>query len=172
VLETARLRLRAPSLDDLDAECAFFASDRAAHVGGPKARNEVWRMLATIVGHWVFRGYGFWAVEEKATGAYCGRVGLWFPLEWPEPEIGWNLMAGAEGRGIAREAALAARGYAYGTLGWTTAISLISHGNDRSIRLAERLGCVREADYQHPSFGAIQQWRHPGPGALPAGAPA
>ena len=109
VLETERLRFRLPSIDDLDAEAAFYQTERAAGVGGKKERRDVFRSLASIIGHWVMRGYGFWAVDEKATGRYCGRVGLWYPLEWPEPEIGWDLFAGATGKGYATEAATAAR---------------------------------------------------------------
>lgn len=165
VIETERLRLRGPSLDDLDAETAFYATERSEFVGGPKTRNEVWRLLAALMGHWVFRGYGFWGVEEKATGAYCGRVGLWCPLEWPEPEIGWSLMDGFEGRGYAQEAALAARAHAYGTLGWTTAISLIDRENTRSKALATRIGARFESIYTHPTHGDCELWRHPGPEA-------
>ena len=164
--ETERLRFRAPSLDDLDAEAAFYASDRSVYVGGIKERREVWRLLAALVGHWVFRGYGFWAIDEKATGAYCGRVGLWCPPEWPEPESGWSVMSNAEGRGIAYEAAVGARRFAYEKLGWTTAISLIDEKNERSKRLATRLGAAYETIYEHPTYGACEQWRHPGPEAL------
>lgn len=166
VIETDRLRLRAPSIDDLAAETAFFATERSTGVGGPKAEWEVFRVLAVILGHWVMRGYGFWAVDEKATGLYCGRVGLWYPMEWPEPEVGWSLMEQAEGRGIAREAALAARNYAYATLGWTTLISLILPGNERSVALAQRLGAWQEGEYDHPTHGRVPLWRHPGPEAL------
>lgn len=164
--ETERLRFRAPSLDDLDAETEFYASDRAEGVGGRKEKREVFRVIAGILGHWVMRGYGFWALEDKQTGRYCGRCGPWFPLEWPEPEIGWSLMAHAEGKGLAYEAAQAARRYIYAEMGWSTAISLISPDNDRSIRLAERLGCIREPDFDHPTHGAVLQYRHPGPEAL------
>ena len=131
-IDTERLRLRLPSEADFKAEVTFYDSDRSDGVGGRRAPDQVWRHLAAMIGHWVLRGYGLWAIEEKATGVYCGRVGLYCPDGWPEPEIGWTLMAHAEGRGIAYEAALAARDYAYGTLGWTTAISLIGPGNTRS----------------------------------------
>lgn len=165
VLETERLTLRAPSIADFEAEAEFYATDRSKGVGGPLARDLVWRGFASLIGHWILRGYGYWGVEEKATGAYCGHVGLWYPEGWPEPEIGWTLMANAEGRGIAREAALAARDFAFGPLGWTTAISLISHDNVRSQALAERLGAVRENDYTHPSYGSMRVYRHPVPEA-------
>ncbi|MEO0992817.1 MAG: GNAT family N-acetyltransferase [Pseudomonadota bacterium] len=163
VLETERLRLRAPSEDDMAAEVAFYASERSRFVGGPIGRDLVWRGLAGQLGHWVLRGYGMWAVEEIETGIYCGSVGPWYPDGWPEPEIGWALVDGAEGRGIAREAAEAARRYAYGTLGWTTAISLIDPANARSIALAERMGARFERDYDHPSKGRMAVYRHPAP---------
>jgi RimJ/RimL family protein N-acetyltransferase len=165
-LTTDRLILRAPAETDLDAEAEFYASDRAIHVGGPLLREQVWRALASFIGHWHFRGYGFWGIEDRASGQYLGRAGLWNPEGWPEPEIGWALMAGAEGRGIAFEAAQAARNHAYRTLGWETAISLIDPDNARSIKLAERLGAVFERDFEHLRFGKTLIYRHPSPGAV------
>jgi ribosomal-protein-alanine N-acetyltransferase len=80
--------------------------------------------------------------------------------------VGWVLMGPAEGRGIALEAAFAARRYAYDTLNWPTAISLIDPGNTRSIRLAERMDCTHEADFTHVRLGQMQVWRHPAPAEL------
>lgn len=165
-IETDRLRFRMLTIDDLDAEAEFYASERSAGVGGPKERREVFRMLAGVIGHWVMRGYGFYAIDDKETGRYCGRCGLWFPLEWPEPEIGWSVMAHAEGKGIAREAAIAVRDHAYIQMGWTTMISLIAPDNDRSKKLAERLGAQFETIYEHPVYGGVEQWRHPSAAAL------
>lgn len=163
VLETERLVLRAHSLDDLDAEVAFYESDRCIHVGGRKTRDDVWRLLATFIGHWAFRGYGFWAIEDRETRSYQGRVGLWYPGGWPEPEIGWVLMGNGEGRGFATEAAIAARNYAYETLGWTTAISLIDPENARSQAVATRLGAQRCGTHFFKQGDFADIWRHPGP---------
>lgn len=165
-LETDRLILREYRQQDFDTFAAFFASDRSRFIAGPTTRELAWRGMATHLGHWALRGYGFWAVEEKATGTFCGHVGLWFPEGWLEPEVGWVMMGTAEGRGFAQEAALAARAHAYDVLGWTTAVSLIDPGNLRSIRLAERLGCTLEGMFQHVRLGPMQIWRHPPPGAL------
>lgn len=165
-LETERLILRAPALTDFEADVEFYASERSKGVGGPMEPEMVWRNLAARIGHWALRGYGFWALDEKATGAYCGRVGLWFPDGWPEPEVGWTLMGGAEGRGIAYEAAVRARTYAYEVLGWTTAISLIAPDNERSKALARRLGATLDSIYEHPRFGPTEIYRHPAPEAL------
>lgn len=161
-LETERLFLRAMREEDVDAETAFFASDRSRFVGGPLVRAQVWRTVAAMIGHWALRGFGFWALEEKATGAYLGRVGLWAPDGHPGRELGWTLMEGAEGKGFAYEAAVAARAHAYEALGWTTAISLIAAGNLRSEALATRLGARFESEYLHPIHGAMNIWRHPG----------
>lgn len=160
-LETDRLILRAPCEADVAAEAAFFASDAARFVGGPLREDETWRLIAKLLGHWVMRGYGFWGVDEKATGTYLGHVGLWYPLGWPEPEIGWTLMNHATGKGYATEAALAARLYAYDVLGWSTAISLIDPENNASKAVAKRLGADFEDHFDHPGFGKMEIWRHP-----------
>lgn len=163
VLETQRLRMRAPSLDDVEAEAEFFATDRSKGVGGPLRRDQVWRGQLTLIAHWLIRGYGFWGVEDRKTGEYYGHVGCWYPEGWPEPEIGWTVMASAEGKGIAFEAAQAARAYAYGPLGWSTAISLILPDNHRSIALAKRMGATFDSMYVHPAHGEVPIYRHPDP---------
>ena len=165
-LKTERLTLREYRQSDFDDFATFYASDRSRFIGGPMPRELAWRALAVHLGHWSLRGFGFWAVEEKATGRFCGHVGLWHPEGWPEPEVGWVLMGPAEGRGIALEAAIAARQHAYQSLHWSTAISMIDPGNTRSIRLAERMGCRHESDFNHARLGRMQVWRHPAPTEL------
>lgn len=165
-LETDRLILREYRQSDFDDFAAFYATPRSRFVGGPLPRELAWRGLAAHLGHWALRGYGFWAVEEKASGAFCGHVGLWFPEGWPEPEVGWVLMGHAEGRGLALEAALAARHYAYHTLRWPTAISMIDPDNTRSLQVAARMGCRHESDFTHVRLGGMQVWRHPLPDDL------
>lgn len=162
-IETERLILRPPAERDLEPWVAFNQSDRTAFVGGRKGRDETWRGLASYLGHWALRGYGMWAVDLKETGEFCGNVGPWNPEGWPEPEVGWTLLANAEGRGIAREAAEASVDYAYRVLGWTTCISLIDPGNDRSIALAERLGAWHDGEFNHEVYGSMRIYRHPGP---------
>lgn len=170
VLETARLILRAPAPADFDPFAAYCASDRARFTGGPLERNLAWRAFCSITGNWVQRGYAFFVIEERARGRALGMAGPWFPEGWPEPEIGWQIWAAEdEGKGYAREAAEAARGFAYDALGWPTAISLIMAGNTRSQTLARRLGCVEDGIFTHAQLGSCAIWRHPAPGALADG---
>ncbi|MDO9524896.1 MAG: GNAT family N-acetyltransferase [Gemmobacter sp.] len=169
VLETERLILRAPVTSDFDAFAAFAGSDRAAHVGGPSNRALAWRGFCHLTGHWVHRGYGYFVFTDKTSGAPLGMSGPWYPEGWPEPEIAWSVWdAAAEGKGFAKEAAIAARAYAYGVLGWTTAISLIDPANSRSAELARRLGAVPEIDTVVMDKPCTI-WRHPAPDTLTDG---
>jgi ribosomal-protein-alanine N-acetyltransferase len=163
VLDTGRFLMCGYRPGDIAAFTAFYASDRSRFVAGPLDADLACRALMTYAGHWLLRGYGRWMVEDKATGATLGNVGLWYPEGWPEPEIGWTLFDGAEGRGVAHETALASRDYAYRVLGWSTAISLIDPANTRSRALALRLGCTPDGTFSHARFGRMEIWRHPAP---------
>ncbi len=164
VIETARLILREPRAADFDAMHAFGQSDRARFVGGPYADWQTWGGLTGNIGQWALRGFGFWTVEERAGGALVGRIGVIQPFDWPEPELAWHVYEGFEGKGLAYEAAMAARSCAYGKLGLGPLISQIHADNTRSRRLAERMGATVEGE------GAVRgtpclTYRHPGASA-------
>jgi RimJ/RimL family protein N-acetyltransferase len=162
VLRTARLVMRGPEAGDFEPLATFYADEtRSTGFGGPIPRDQAWRWFATNIGHWALRGYGFWTVTENS--APRGIVGLWNPEGWPEPELGWVLFEGAEGKGFAVEAALAVRDHAYGTLRFRTLTSLIVPGNIRSVKLAERLGCVKERVIENLHMGTELMFRHPPP---------
>ena len=96
--------------------------------------------MCAMIGHWHFRGYGIWAVEEKASGQFIGRIGLHYPETWPGFELGWTLARTAQGKGYATEAARRALEYAFVELNRDHVISLINPENQPSIRVAERIG--------------------------------
>ncbi len=145
VLETDRLILRAPDMPDFAAWADFSASKRAEFVGGPYSRGKAWRAFGHMVGHWPLRGFGLFVITLKGSDQAIGAAGPWYPMDWPEKEIGWTLWSPEyEGKGYAHEAALATRTHAYTTLGWTQAVSYIDEPNVRSIALAERLGAKRD----------------------------
>lgn len=166
VVHTERLTLRAPRKDDFGVYAAFRGSDRAKPLGGPFTRAQAFGQLAEIIGHWTLRGYGRWMVADRHSDAPLGIVGLLYPEGWPEPEIAWSVFEAGEGRGIAYEAALAARAYAYDTLGWSTAVSLIDPANTRSVALAKRMGCTDGETFTHATHGLMHLWRHPAPKAV------
>lgn len=141
-LETERLILR--RLDparDFEPLAAMMADEQTARfIGGVQERAAAWRTMCMLMGHWQVRGYGFFAVEEKATGEFLGRIGPWFPEGWPDREVGWTIRRDVRGKGIAREAAVASIDWAFDTLGWDRVVHTIDPANAPSIALAERLG--------------------------------
>ncbi|MFQ1699624.1 GNAT family N-acetyltransferase [Loktanella agnita] len=166
-LTTERLILRRPTPADWPAFRDFFASERSAGVGGPQTIGQSWRQFAAELGHWEIRGYGMWAVTLRGDDTALGLIGPWVPDDWPETEIGWMMLsADHEGTGIAAEAARAAVRHAFDVLGWTTAVSYIAAGNTRSLRLAEKLGAVRDDAAPKPDgYPDTLVYRHPVPGA-------
>ncbi len=166
VLETERLRLRSFREADLGLFAEFCASNSMTRfIGGVSDRAGTWRRIAVYLGHWALRGYGHWAIEDKASGRFVGYTGLWNPEGWPEPEVIWGLHADAHGRGYATEAARRAREYAYSELGWRTAVSFIASENLPSQRVAQRLGATYERDVKLIVTTA-GIYRHPGPEIL------
>ena len=166
-LETRNLILRSHEARDIEPMIAFLTDPvRSAGFGGYDNRHDAWRWCMLSVGHWHLHGYGYFTIEDKASGQPAGITGIWNPDGWPEPEIGWVVFDGFEGRGIAFEAAARARQWAYDDLGLTTLSSNIVPGNTRSIALAERLGAWFEREYTNVSMGTELLYRHPGPDAL------
>jgi len=121
-----------------DPEVTRFLGD-----GRPLDRADAWRQLALLIGHWELRGFGLWAVEERASGGFIGRIGCHEPDGWPGFELGYVLAREAWGRGLAREGAAAALDFARRELGRDTIISLIRPANRASIAVAEHFGARR-----------------------------
>ncbi|MFK7751511.1 MAG: GNAT family N-acetyltransferase [Sedimentitalea sp.] len=164
-LSTDRLRLRAPVLADLPALIAFFASEQSHTVGGPLDARGAFRSLNATIGHWVTRGFGSWHIADAQNDAYLGRVGFIEAPGWDEPELGWAVMPVAQGKGIAYEAALAARAHGAQHLGLDGTISYIRPSNARSARLAKRLRARIEQSKPDWLGKPVDIWRHPRIGA-------
>lgn len=146
-LRTERLLLRQFREDDLDAFAAIQADPIVAQYvgdGSPTDREASWRLMALLLGHWTLRGHGQYAVVERAGGALVGRVGLWHPEGWPGLEVGWLIGRDRWGRGYATEAARAVARTAFTELGVDRLISVIRPANVASIRVARKLGAVRD----------------------------
>ena len=147
-LTTERLRLRTLRADDFEAFAHMHSdAETMRFLGGVASREEAWRKLAMLVGHWHLRGFGMWAVESLATGELVGRVGFHQPEGWPDFELGWTIAREHWGKGYATEAARAALGYGFVKMNRLHVISLIHPQNVRSIAVARRLGESYEGDF-------------------------
>lgn len=159
-IETERLMLICPVAPDFDATAAYLMPGARPFIDQHPDHDAVWWSIATILGHWHLRGYGHFAVIEKETGLNCGLVGPWFPRGWPEPELSWQLLDGADGRGIATEAARAVLEWLFREKAWASCISLVDDANARSIAMVERLDARPEGTFTHHMTGELRVWRH------------
>jgi RimJ/RimL family protein N-acetyltransferase len=140
-LETERLILRGWEEQDFEPLAAIHADPEVMTFLGPvQERGDAWRSLSGLIGHWVLRGYGKWAVERKSDGAMLGRVGLINPEGWPGVEVGWTLGKQYWGKGYASEAAEAAIRYGFLTQPLDKIISCIAPENFPSQAVAKRVG--------------------------------
>jgi RimJ/RimL family protein N-acetyltransferase len=147
------LIVRGFTLADLDYFFGFFSDPEASqHVGGPSGTEDTWRRLLTGVGTWPLIGIGMWAVERREDGATIGHIGFFDflrdcePSIAGDPEMGWILAPAAHGRGYASEACEAILAWFDGQFGPKSIWALISPGNDPSMKLAQKLGFVKQAD--------------------------
>lgn len=153
-IETQRLILRAFTIGDLDAHAATLGDPEVMrHVGGsPVIREDAWRRLLCGVGMWSLVGMGPWAVELKSDGRMIGHCGFFqferelAPSILGEPEMGWIFDRSVHGQGIAFEACSAALGWADRKLAADSYPAIIDLENKASMKLAERLGFVRQGD--------------------------
>ena len=142
-LTTDRLVLRPFVEDDVEPYFALMQDpDVVRYIGDRRVPTlqETWRSVAALIGHWVLRGYGQWAIVERASDELVGRSGIINPIDWPGPEVGYMLGKHWWGRGYATEAAAAAMGWGFTTIGFDRLISLIDPANAASIAVATRLG--------------------------------
>ena len=141
-LESERLLLRWLREADFDQFARMCRDPEVMRFLGGEVTTDidVWRQMASIMGHWYFRGHGIWAVEEKSTGNLIGRIGFIYPIGWPAFELGWTLARESWGKGYATEGAQRALQYAFTEMGRDHVISLIAPANVASTRVAQRLG--------------------------------
>jgi RimJ/RimL family protein N-acetyltransferase len=159
---TERLRLRAFQASDLDAYAAMQANPEVMRhmvMGRTSTRTEVWRTMATSLGAWALRGYGMWACEKIDDDTFVGSVGIFQPLDWPEPEIAYSLDQPFWRQGFATEAAGAARDWLFEHFLFPRAASFIRPDNHASKRVVERLGAVCERTFELRG-SSYEHWVH------------
>ena len=148
VIETQRTILRAHRLGDFDAYVTMWADPVVTRfIGGkPRTREESWMRFLRHAGLWSLLGYGFWAIEEKATGRFVGEAGFhdlkrdMEPSIEGIPEAGWALAPAVHGAGLATE--IVSRVHVWGdeTFGRTKTVCIIDPENTASQNVARKCG--------------------------------
>jgi RimJ/RimL family protein N-acetyltransferase len=144
-LTTDRLVLRPFRTEDVDPYLAVMTTPEvraSLHVPDDYGRAQAWAALVSLAGLWPLEDLGQWALEERASGRFVGRAGLYWRPEpdWPGVEVGWLLAPDVWGRGYATEAGARAIRYGFADLGLDVLHSVILPTNARSEAVATRLG--------------------------------
>jgi RimJ/RimL family protein N-acetyltransferase len=146
-LTTERLILRPHRLDDFDAVAALWSDPEVVRfIGGvPSTREQSWSRLLRYKGSWHFLGFGFWAIEERASGSFIGEAGFLearrdiVPSIEETLETGWVLDPAAHGKGYATEALKAMIEWGVAHFPSRRMTCIIAPENSASIRVAIKL---------------------------------
>jgi len=151
MIETKRLILRKMIMDDLDDLLLIFTDPKVmASFGGvlfDREKMEKW--VKRNLDHQDRYGYGLFSVILKEKDELVGDCGLEHTEVdgSPEVELGYDFRSAYWNRGLATEAAMAVRDYAFEKLGLSRLISLIRTHNKASMRVADKIGMVREKEW-------------------------
>jgi RimJ/RimL family protein N-acetyltransferase len=120
VLETTHLLLRPWQEDDLDPLIHLLAKPEVAHYirldGQVFTGEDCAEIHQRIMRSWHKQGLGPWAVIDKSTGSWIGKLGLMYQEDWPGPdkfEVDYELDPAWWGRGLATEGTQAALRYGF-----------------------------------------------------------
>jgi RimJ/RimL family protein N-acetyltransferase len=142
IARTERLTLRELTLDDVDALFEILGDPSAMeHYSAPKTRRETEAWIRWAQASYEPNGFGLWAVERVADGAFLGDCGpMLQPVEGAlVPEIGYHIVRRDWGRGYATEAAIACRDIVLGKFGFERVVSIVAPENLASRRVAEKV---------------------------------
>lgn len=140
VLETERLRLPRITLAELDELIAIHAEPAVARFMGPFDRAEAARWFDRNQQEWGELGYGRLGIVERTSRRFLGRSGLKYWPQFDETEVGWMLRSDVWGQGFATEAGRACLEWGFQEFEFPYITAMIRPDNDRSARVAERLG--------------------------------
>ena len=156
-LRTDRLLLRGWRPSDLAPWAALNADPEVReHFPGVLTSEQSGASAACFQADLDRRGWGWWAVEVRATGEFIGFTGL-DPVDDDMPfsgvEAGWRLARTAWGHGYATEAARAVVDFGFEHLRLPELLAVTTATNLRSQAVMRRLGMTRDPsdDFDDPS---------------------
>jgi ribosomal-protein-alanine N-acetyltransferase len=112
--------------------------------GVPRPKAATPKSLQYFINHWEQHGFGLWAVEDKADGAFVGQAGLNVMQQTTDVEVVYALGKPYWGKGIATEAAHAALHYGFNGAGLDIIYAVAFPENAASQRVMVKLGMEYE----------------------------
>jgi RimJ/RimL family protein N-acetyltransferase len=156
-LRTERLVLRPWRDSDLAPWAAMNADPEVReHLGDLLTREQSEGSVARFQDELDRRGYGWWAVEVRATGEFIGFAGLDDvddEMPFTGVEIGWRLARPAWGQGYATDAARTVLAHGFDSLGLPEILAVTTTANLRSQAVMRRIGMTRDPadDFDDPT---------------------
>lgn len=154
-LPTPRLLLRQWQPSDLEP-FALMSSDADVmrYYPAPWSREQSDVFAQRVMRLIDERGWGFWAIEERASRQFIGFVGLHIPSHElpfsPCVEVGWRLAKPYWGLGYATEAAQSAISFGFQQLHLKELVAFTAITNLKSRAVMERLGMQFDSEFDHP----------------------
>lgn len=156
IIETDRIFLRPFSSDDIEPFANICSNPNVMRYIGD-GRPVGLDIIAEKISEWIAlyekQKYGLMALVLKETNDLIGFCGFIHQIIDGEEyiELGYRLDESYWWRGIATEAALAARDYAFNVLEIPMLISIIHHQNGASKRVATKVGMrlMKQTNFKH-----------------------
>jgi RimJ/RimL family protein N-acetyltransferase len=166
-LVTDRLQLRTVTVEDAPLLLALDGDPEVMRYIGPHGLPDeaAYRLRIEKVWQRYYEeqpGLGFWAAEERGSGAFVG----WFVLrpatdykyaqeaeaQPGEIELGYRTHQAFWGRGYATEVARALVRHAFVTVGAARVVGYVLETNRASARVLEKAGLVRQGQFVLPGY--------------------
>lgn len=144
-IETAHLRLRVPTANDIDSYYDHIHSDpdvmRYLPGGVPRSRDRTATTLAIVIEHWHRYGFGVWSVEQKERAGLIGHCGLaYVPDANGAVELAYAFGKAFWGKGFATQSARANLRFGFEHLGLSEIVAVAVPANCGSQRVMEKIG--------------------------------
>ncbi|MGU3645361.1 GNAT family N-acetyltransferase [Microbacterium sp. C23T] len=156
--DTPRLRFRQMAPVDLPAMAGLLGDPEVMRFyPAPKTREQTASWIDWNLRNYAEYGHGLWIIETTA-GEFVGECGLtWQDVNGTlRLEIGYHVLPGWQGLGLATEAATACRDFARDRLGAEEVIAIVHPENHASMRVAEKIGMRRE-DEDRGNNGTVRR---------------
>ncbi|WP_239393879.1 GNAT family N-acetyltransferase [Frankia sp. CiP3] len=152
---TGRLILRCWRLADIDPYAAMNADDETMrHLNGTFDRDGTQRLITHLIGMWALLGHGMWAVEDRASGEFLGRAGLYYGPGWPGVEVAVSIRRDRWREGLGTEACRASITWGFATLSLDEIVTFTNQGNAGMNGIARKLGMTFQGE-----ASAIGPWK-------------
>lgn len=149
ILETKRCRVRETTTEDADSFYRIYAEPSITEYMEDLLADrdeEIAYIKDYIEKVYAFYDYGMWTVLEKESGEVIGRAGITWREGYDVPELGFVIGVPWQGRGLAYEVCGAILAYAWKELQMEQMQALVQQGNEKSLRLCEKLGFERKGE--------------------------